>query len=484
MADMEQPLPASADPAGEPMAAPARRSRLLPMIIGGAILMQMLDGTVIANALPTMARSFGEDPVRLNQAITAYLLAAAVFLPISSWLADRFGTRQIFRIAIGGFAFASLLCGLSQNLTMLVLARLLQGMAGAMIVPVGRLALVKSVPKSELLGAMAWVTLPALLGSVMGPPLGGLIVDLLSWHWIFLINLPIGLLGVILASRHMPDIREENVGPLDLRGFLLSGVGLAGLVYGLENVGRGVMPPLLVAALLLGGLGCILLYVAHARRTADPILDLSLFGLRTYFVSTVGGLFSRMLIAATPFLMALLLQVGFGLSALQAGLLTFAEALGALVMKGAIGRILSRIGYRTALIVNSALVSIAAASYMSITGTTPHWLIFVLLFAGGFFRSFQFTVLNTMAFADVPPARISRASSLSVMIQQLSQSIGIGLAALLVHHMMVGNGHAAITAEDVRPVLGIIGALSGAGLFFFLWLPRDAGAELSGRRAG
>ncbi len=488
-ANCMESLEAKADPAAElPQRGssgcegpPVSTGPLLPMIIGGAMLMQTLDSTVIMNALPTMARTFGESPVILDQAITAYLLANAVFLPISAWAADRFGAKRLFRAAIIGFALSSLLCGLARNLPMLVIARILQGATGAMIVPVGRLVLLRTVPKSELVQAMAWLTIPAVIGPVIGPPLGGFIVTFLSWRWIFLINLPIALVGVILTTLHVPDIREAVRERLDIRGFLLSGIGLAGLVYGFDNLGRGFLSDVTVGALIGGGALCCLLYLLHARRATNPILDLSLLRIPTFLVSTVGGSFPRLLVGALPFLLALLLQIGFGLSALEAGLVSFTGAVGALVMKASARPIIDRFGFRTVLIGNGLLVAITAASYSLFRQDTPYWLLMMTLLLSGFFRSLQFTALNTLAFADVPTPRMSRAASLSAVFQQLAQSLGIGIAALLVHHVMLWRGSTVVSAEDIAPAFLIVAVLTMVSMALFIPMSKHAGAELSGR---
>lgn len=460
----------------------ASRGPLLPMIIGAALFMQTLDSTVISNALPTMARSLGEDPVTLNLAITAYLLAAAVFLPVSGWVADRFGAKSVFRASILGFALSSLLCGIAGNLAELVAVRMLQGVAGALMLPVGRLVLLRSVPKSELVRAMSWLTMPALLGPILGPPIGGFIVTFWSWRWIFFINVPMGLLGMLLATLFVPDICEERAERLDLRGFVLTGCGLAGLVYGFDNLGRGALPAAVVTAMLLGGLLCAALYVPHARRTPHAILDLSLLGVQSFRAATVGGMFSRLVIGASPFLLALLLQLGFGLSAFQAGLLTFAGAVGALLMKATALPIIRRFGFRTVLIANALLVALTSACYALFRVTTPHWLLVVTLLVGGFFRSLQFTALNALGYADVPPESMSRASSLSSMFQQLAQSLGVGLAAILIHYTLAWHGSMTLRAADIAPAFAIVALLSLCSLFFFIPLPENVGAEVSGRR--
>ena len=460
--------------------APKAFSSLIPAIIGGALMMQTLNATVLANALPTISRSLQEDPIRLNAAITVYLLASAVCLPISAWSADRFGAKRVFLIAIVAYVSACAASGFAQNLTQLLLARACQGASGALMGPVGRLVLLRSTPRHDLVRAMSVLTMPALLGPVIGPPIGGLIVTYGSWRWIFFLNLPIALIGVVLVSRFIKDVREEERRPLDWTGLVLTGLGMAGVVYGLDNLGRGPAPGWAVATMMLAGVGCLALYVLHARRTEHAILDLDLLKIRTFSASVVGGAFMRMGIGATPFLLALLLQVAFGMSALQAGLMTFASAAAALVMKTVAPPILARFGFRTTLIVNALIVAVSFIAYGLFRPDTPRWIMYAVLLGGGFFRSLQFTSLNGMAFADVSQGQMSRASTLSTMGQQISQSIGIGMAALLLHVFLVHSHAARLSAATIAPAFVVIGLVSLVSLAFFVRLPSNAGEGLHG----
>ena len=459
-----------------------RHLRILPIIIGSALFMQTLDATIIANALPAMAKSLGETPLVLNLAITGYLLTAAVFLPISGWAADRFGSRTVFRAAIVLFAVSSLFCGASQTLWELVAARMVQGVAGAMMMPVGRLVLLRTVPKAQLVRALSLLTMPALLGPVLGPPLGGFIVTFGSWRWIFYINVPLGILGVVLTSLYMPNIKEEISQRLDLRGFVLTGAGLAAVVYGFENIGRDTLPPAAVTGLFVTGALCLMAYVLHARRTPDAILDLSVMRIPTFRASVLGGIFSRLSIGAGPFLNALLLQIGFGLNAFQAGLISFAAAAGALTMKTTARPILARYGFKRVLVFNTVISAIAVAATALFRPSTPYAVMMLVLLLGGFFRSLQFTALNALAYADVPQPQMSRASSLAAMMQQLSQSIGVGLAAILLHATLRYHHATALTADNITPAFAVIAALSMLSLLFFAGLPANAGAEVSGRQ--
>ena len=473
---------ATVEIAADPEIAAEPFSSLAPMIIGGALLMQTLSATVISNALPTMARSFGEDPIRLNTAITVYLLASAVCLPVSGWAADRFGAKRIFLIAIVAYAGANAACGLAGNLTQMLLARAGEGAAGALMGPVGRLVLLRSTPKHNLVRALSVLTMPALLGPVIGPAIGGFIITYGSWRWIFFLNLPIAALGVVLVLRFIDDVREEGVAPLDWPGLVLTGLGMAGVVYGFDNLGRGPMPPGAIAAMMSLGAALLAIYAWRARRIANPILDLGLLQVQTFRASVVGGAFMRMAMGATPFMLAMLLQVAFGLTALQAGLMTFASAAAALVMKTCAPPILDRFGFKRTLMVNAVIVAGSFMAYALFQPRTPHWLIYAVLLTGGFFRSLQFTSLNGVAYADVDHARMSRASTMSTMAQQLSQSIGIGMAAILLHVSLVAHHAQRLSAPVISPVFIVIGAVSLVSGLFFATLPGNAGASLKSVR--
>lgn len=460
----------------------AATSSIVPFIIGSASFMQQLDSTIIATALPSIAESMNDDPIRLNLAITSYLLAVAIFIPISGWMADKFGARLIFRSAILIFTVSSVLCGLSESLPMLVAARMLQGVGGAMMVPVGRLVILKTTPKADLVRAMTYLTIPAVIGPVLGPPIGGFIVTFSSWRWIFFINVPIGILGIILVSFVMREVKEEDPPPFDFWGFTLAGIGLATLVFGLESLGKDVVPTEMLAAMILGGSVLMAIYFRHARNIDRPMVDLKVFKFQTFYASVVGGILIRLGMGALPFLLAILLQLGFGLDALTSGLITFASAAGSLTMKFTVRPIIRWFGFRRVLIWNAVIVSLFFVSYAGFRDTTPHWLILVGLLAGGFFRSLQFTSLNTLMYADVPQPMMSRASTIASMIQQLNQSIGIGLAGLLIHLSLHLRGHTVIAQDDIWPVFIAMAFTSLLSLFFFLPLSPHAGAELSGRR--
>ncbi len=453
---------------------------LLPLIVACALFMENLDSTVLSTALPAIAADFGESPIHLKLALTSYLLAIAVFLPASGWLADRYGARNIFQLAIAIFTAGSILCGLSGSIGSLVLARILQGIGGAMMVPVGRLVILRSVEKRELVGSLAWLTIPALIGPVVGPPLGGFITTYFEWRWIFWINVPVGVLGLVLATLFIPNLHGDAPTRFDLRGFLLSALGLAGFMSGSTALGLGLLPESLTLTLLLGGAALLAGYVVHSRRVANPILDLSLFRVPTFGLSIIGALLFRLGVGATPFLLPLLLQIGFGMSPFKSGSITFASAFGALVMKFAATPILRRLGFRNVLLANTLIAGVFVALPAAFTPTTPVALIVALLLVGGFFRSLQFTSINALSYADVPPDRMSRATTLTSVAQQLALSVGISVGAVTLELTTRTSG-GAIEANSFAPAFLLIGFFAVIAVVPFLFLKRDAGDEMSGR---
>jgi EmrB/QacA subfamily drug resistance transporter len=462
------------------MSAPSRSSIIVPLIVACALFMEQLDSSIIATALPSIAHSLDTSPLHLNLAITSYMFSLAIFIPLSGWVADRFGARSVFRAAIVVFVIGSALCGVSQNLGELVGARIIQGMGGAMMVPVGRLVMLRTVPRTELVNAMAWLTTPALIGPVMGPPLGGLIVTYAHWRWIFFVNLPIGVLGLVLASIFIPNVREKTKEPLDLRGFLLMAVALSGLVFGFETAGRNLVSNELVIGLLAAGVLGLVLYLWHIRGITHPIIDLSLARYKTYRASIIGGSLFRTGIGALPFLLPLMLQVGFGVSPVTSGLLTFASAAGAILMKMSAAPIIRRFGFRPILVTNTLINAVFLMGCALFTPHTWHAAIFAFLLFGGFFRSLQFTALNTFAYAEIPQEFISRANTLYSMLQQLTLSLGVAVGALLLNITLAIKGDPHLGPWDFWPAYIGIGILSLSALISFVTLSPDAGAELSG----
>jgi EmrB/QacA subfamily drug resistance transporter len=450
------------------------------LIIATALFMENMDGTVLSTSLPAIAADLHKDPIALKLALTSYMLTLAVFIPASGWVADKLGARTVFCTAIVTFTLGSVLCGASNSLPTLIGARVFQGLGGAMMVPVGRLVLLRSIPKSEMVDSLAYLTVPALIGPVVGPPLGGFITTYFHWRWIFWINVPIGVIGVLLTLRFIENVRERDVGPFDFLGFVLSGAGLLATVFGLTVIGRGVAPWSVVAALIVGGAILLVLYARHARRTPDAILDLDLLKLPTFFAGVVGGFLFRLGIGAIPFLMPLLLQIGFGLSPFKSGSLTFAAAAGAMVMKFTASRLIKRFGFRSILVGNAVISAAFLASYGFIGASTPHAVIFLGLLIGGFFRSLEFTALNAIGYADVAQARMSRATSFASVSQQMSQAVGVAVAAVSVQGLQWSFGDTALTPRDMQMSFFVVACVSLASVLIFARLKPDAGAEVSG----
>ena len=459
-----------------------RRDRIVPLIIAVALFMENMDSTVIATSLPAIATDIGTNPLALKLAVTSYLLSLAVFIPASGWTADRFGARTVFRAAIAVFMIGSIGCAFSSSLTDFVIARIVQGMGGAMMTPVGRLVLVRTIPKRELVGAMAWVTMPALIGPVIGPPVGGFITTYATWHWIFIINVPIGLIGIVLATRFIEDVRAEKHEPFDIAGMVLSGLGIAGIAFGLSILGLNFLPWTIVVGLVAGGSIFMAAYLVHARRTPYPALDLSLLRLPTFFASVTGGFMFRLGVGAMPFLLPLMLQVGFGMTPFQSGLVTFVSAVGAMSMKMAAATILRRFGFRTVLIANALISAAFLASCAAFTETTPVAVMLALLLVGGFFRSLEFTCINTLAYADVESERVSRATSLVSVAQQLAISAGVAFGALAVETTVQFRSGSALMASDFPPAFLAVAAVSALSALIFMRLSPEAGAELADRR--
>jgi EmrB/QacA subfamily drug resistance transporter len=457
------------------------KERLVPLIVAVALFMENMDSTVIATSLPAIAADIGTSPLALKLAVTSYLLSLAVFIPASGWTADRFGARTVFRAAIAVFVLGSIGCALSGSLANFVIARIVQGMGGAMMTPVGRLVLVRSIDKRALIGAMVWVTVPAMIGPVVGPPVGGFITTYVSWHWIFLINVPIGLVGIVLVTRHIENIRADAPDPFDFRGMVLAGSGMAGLAFGFSVLGLDFLPWPIVAGLIGGGALAALAYVAHARRTPAPVLDLSLLSIPTFRASVLGGFLFRIGVGALPFLLPLLLQIGFGLTPFQSGLITFSSALGAMTMKAGVTTILKRFGFRTVLVANALLSSALLAACAAFTPDTPIPMIIAILLVGGFLRSLEFTSITTIAYADISPRLVSRATSLTAAAQQVSLSMGVALGAHAVEIMVRLEQQPVISAADFQPAFLVVAVISACSAFVFWRLPADAGAELADR---
>jgi EmrB/QacA subfamily drug resistance transporter len=455
-------------------------ARILPLVIAAALFMEQMDSTIIATSLPAIAADLGVSPIALKLAFTTYLLGLTVFLPVSGWAADRFGAKTVFRAAIVVFTAGSVACGFAQSLEWLVAARGLQGVGGALMVPVGRIILLRSVEKRDLLDAIAWLTIPALIGPVIGPPIGGYITTAYDWRWIFWMNLPFGLIAFGLASWLMPNIKAAETPPLDVKGFLLSGAGLTLSVFGLTVVGRGMFTGAQVAAMIAAGLALLAVYVVHARGTEAPILDLRLMRIPTFRHSVLGGNLFRIAVGAVPFIMPLMLQLGFGFSAFASGMITFASALGAVLMKFSVARIVRRFGYRSLLIVNGVLCCVMFAVKALFTAETPYWIMFAVLFLAGFMRSLQFTALNTLAYADIESAAMAKANTFYTVLQQLFLALGVAAAAFLLDFRLWWSGREDLVAGDFGFVLVVVSVISALAVFSYMRLQPGAGASISG----
>jgi len=456
-----------------------RPQRLLPLIVATAVFIENMDSTAIATSLPQIAADLGTEPIALKLALTTYLLALAVFIPVSGWVADRFGARRTFVGAIAVFLLGSLGCAASDGLGQLVAGRFVQGVGGAMMVPVGRLVLLRSIDKAELVRALSWLTIPAMLGPMLGPVLGGAITTYAHWRFIFLINLPMGALGMWLAWRHIPELRQV-VGPLDTRGFLLSAGGLALAMFGLSAVGRGLVPGAAIAACVLAGAGLMAAYVRHARVHPHPLLRLDLFKVPTFRAGVLGGSLFRIGIGATPFLLPLMLQLGFGLNPLQSGLITFTSTAGAMVMKTLAPAILHRFGFRPVLVWNGLVAALAMCVFGLFRADTPYWLMVAVLLVSGLLRSLHFTSINAISYADIDQAQMSQASSLAAMAQQVALALGVTLGgyALSLAGTLTGRpGDDPLNFTFAFLSVGLVSALSTLQM---RRLAPDAGAEMAG----
>jgi EmrB/QacA subfamily drug resistance transporter len=428
---------------------------IVPFVVAGAFFMDGLDSSIISTSLPQMAASFSVSPPQMSAAITSYLISLAIFIPISGWIADRFGARSVFCAAIAIFTLGSVFCGLSESLLQLVGGRVVQGFGGAMMTPVGRLILTRIFPKKQLMKAMTYYMLPGMLGPTMGPLVGGFITTNFSWHWNFFINVPIGVIGIALAIRFIPDIRMPRPSAFDITGFIIIACGL-----------------LLVAA------GAILLgYAAYASRRQNPVLDLRMFRGRTFSVAVLAGSLIRAGIATVPFLLPLLLQVGFGLNPFQSGLITFLNTAGAMSMRAWVSHLVRRYGFRQVFLAGVALSSVLMAGFALFTINTPHLLIAAYLFCFGVLRSAQMIGMSALAYSDLPHEEMSKATSIFALGQRLSQSLGIGISATL---LTLFSGGGPITVGDFKLVFIVVALIMLSSAVGFRRLKPEDGWQVSG----
>jgi len=458
--------------------------RLLPWLVGIALFMESLDTTILNTAVPAISAALGVGPLSMKAVLASYTLSLAVFIPISGWMADRFGTRLVFAAAIGTFTLGSLLCGISSDIHVLVACRVLQGFGGAMMVPVGRLTLVRTFSKADLLRAMSFVSIPALVAPMLGPIAGGLIVGYLHWRAIFFLNIPIGVAALILVYFHLPDYREKQTHPLDGVGLILFGTGVALLSYVLEVFGehtlsiREIIGMLALAGLLLVGYGL------HAKRTAFPLLQLGLFRIRTFRAAVSGSFFTRLGMGGVPFLLPLLYQVGLGYTPIQSGLLIMPQAIGAMSMKIIMARVLNRFGYRTVLVSNTLIIGCLIMAFAGVGVGARIWLILALAFVYGAFSSLQYTSMNTLAYADTNEQQVSSASSMASTMQQMSVSFGVAIAGLTTAIFLPQNhATAAETVHGLHLAMLLLGVLTILSTIVFRSLRSGDGDDVSKQRA-
>jgi EmrB/QacA subfamily drug resistance transporter len=468
--------------AGEPQLSGVGR-QLAILAIGSALLMQFVDQTALSTALPTLARAFSIEPVNLKLVLTSYILIQAVLVPASGWAADRWGARRIFMASMAVFLLGSVLCGLSKTLGELVLFRVLQGAGAAMMTPVGRIIVVGQTAREHLVRAMALLTTPAMVGPIIGPPLTGLILKIASWPWIFYINLPVGFLGIAAVWKFVPASREPHPGPFDTVGFVLGGTAMAAGMGVAETLGFNLIPWTVQLAGLVIAAACGAAFIHHARRAEKPVMDLSLFRLKSFRASMTGGTLIRVGIGATPFLIPLLLQVGLGWSPLKAGGLVIGIAIGALLSRAAAQPLMRRFGFRAVLVGTAILVGALTALPGLFRASTPFWAMFVVLGAGGFVRATQFTAANALSYAEIDQKAVTAASTLQAVVLQLGIALGITFGGLSLHLMQMFNGPQ-LTPDQFSLPFAFIGFLSLMAVPVYLGLHREVGAEMSGHGRG
>jgi EmrB/QacA subfamily drug resistance transporter len=468
-------------PSAPPVAPSDSAKRLLPWLVAVAFFMEALDTTVLNTAVPAIAKALEVAPLSMKAVLSSYTLSLAVFIPISGWMADRFGTRRVFATAIGIFTFGSLLCGICSNIHLLVACRIVQGCGGAMMVPVGRLTMVRTFPKSELIRAMSFVAIPGLIGPMLGPVVGGFIVGYFHWRLIFFINLPIGLLGLYLVYRHLPDFRGEHPRPLDVIGLILFGCGIAILSYVLEVFGEHTLSTGTIVGLLSISAIALTGYGLRATHIDFPLLRLTLFRIRTFRAAVSGSFFTRIGIGGIPFLFPLLYQVGLGFSPIQSGLLMMPQAIAAMSLKMTMPGIIRRFGYRTILVSNTIFIGLFIVLFATIGVATPVWLIVMQVFIYGFFTSLQYTCMNTLAYADINEEQASSASTIASTMQQMAISFGVATASLVTAIFIPDRFHTSAPEmiQGLHRAFLVLGGLTVASSAIFRELKSDDGSSVS-----
>ena len=460
--------------------------RLLPWLVAVAFFMESLDTTILNTAVPAVAAALHVAPLSMKSVLTSYTLSLAVFIPVSGWVADRFGTRRVFASAIALFTLGSLLCGLSGSIHILVACRILQGVGGAMMVPVGRLTLVRTFAKSELVRAMSFVAIPSLIGPMLGPIVGGFIVSLLHWRVIFFVNLPMGLFGLFMVYRHLPDYRAPHSEPLDIVGMVLFGAGVALLSWVLEVFGEHTLSGAAVLGFLAIAVILLAAYGRHAMAAAHPLLRLGLFRIRTLRAAVGGSFLTRLGVGGMPFLLPLLYQVGLGYTPIQSGLLIMPQPIAAMSLKLLMPVILTRLGYRRVLLSNTLVIGLLIALFATIGSQTPIWIIVVQAFAFGFFQSLQYTSMNTLVYADVTDGMTSMASTIASTAQQMSLSFGVATASLVTALFIPDRFHSdsAQMIHGIHLAFLVLGGLTLLSAGVFIELKKDDGDNVSQHRAG
>lgn len=448
--------------------------RLLPWLVAIAFFMQTLDGTILNTALPNMASTLGESPLRMQSVVIAYMLTVALLIPASGWLSDRFGTKRVFISAIVTFSLGSLLCALSNSLTMLIASRVVQGIGGALLLPVGRLVILRAFPRAELLPVLAFVTVPGLIGPLVGPTLGGWLVQVASWHWVFLINIPVGIVGVFASLRFMPDLRGSVLQRFDAWGFALFSLGLVQVSLALQGLGERAISTAASMLLLVSGIACMVGYWLHAARSAHPLFSLTLFKIQTFSIGIAGNLFSRLGSGAMPFLIPLFMQVGLGYSPAVTGMSMIPTAAGAMLCKLFATRTINRFGYRNVLVANTFALGLSIASFALVGAHTPHAVLLVMLFVFGIINSLQFTAMNTLTLGDLDDVHASGGNSMLSVVQQLSMSLGVAAGAALLAAFAGGPGHVVSRSvvEGFQATFLCVGVLSAIAASIFMQLGR------------
>lgn len=462
-------------------ASPPPLMRLTPLILAVALFMENMDSTVIATSLPAIAADIGAEPISLKLALTAYFVALAIFIPISGWMADRFGARNVFRIAIGVFVVGSMACAFSYSLETFVASRFLQGVGGSMMTPIARLVLVRATPRNELVAAMAWLTVPALMGPLTGPPVGGFLTTYLSWHWIFWINVPIGIAGIVAVTIFLPKIETRTPRPVDFPGFVLAGVAFSGIMFGLSVISLPALPAVVGYTAVAAGAIALFLYWRHSQRAQYPLLDPRLFRHRMFRSAIIGSSLFRIGVGATPFLLPLMLQLAFGLTPFESGMITFIGALGAMTSKIVAEKVFAAGGFPRVLMV----ASIGGCLLLAVIGffdqTTPRPYLYIVLLVMGLLRSIFFTGVNALGYADIGEEEASQATAITAVTQQLSIAFGVAVAgAVLEISSSVTGGELGLV--DFHVAWYVVAGISLLSAIPFLRLPADAGSDVSGHR--